>query len=170
MPAKQFRGDLDLVYPPFLERMLHVVARCNARGKVYYATELHRSYSRSFQLSQAWLNKTGPRAAPGGKSGHNFGLAADFALDIDPVKPGLQPSWKEEDFGVLIEEATRASLKCGAAYGDFPHIEWPGFVSASQLVPLDLIYKKTPGTPLLKLKEVWKYVDSHSPNLPVLEK
>ncbi len=79
MPKDQFRGDLDLVYPPALERFLVLVDRCNKRGKVYYATELNRSYARSFQLSQAYLMHGGSRAAPGGRSGHNFGLCADFA-------------------------------------------------------------------------------------------
>ncbi len=169
MPTKQFRGDLDLVFPPALERFLVLVANCNKRGAVYYATELNRSYARSFQLNQAYLQHKGPRAAPGGKSGHNFGLCADFALDISPA-PGLQPRWNKADFVILIEEALKLGLKSGASYNDSPHVEWPGFVSASELAPLDLIYKKTLGPPLVKLKKVWEYVTIHSPNLPVLSK
>ncbi len=167
MPTNQFRGDLDLVYPPALERFLILADRCNKRGKVYYATELHRTYARSFVLAQAYLEHKGPRAAGGGNSGHNFGLCSDWALDISPA-PGLQPSWKPEDFDVLVEEAAKLGLKSGRSYGDNPHVEWPGFVSASDLAPLDLIYKKTSGTTLAKLKAVWSYVDLHSPNLPVI--
>lgn len=170
MPTNQFRGDLDYVYPPALERHLILVARCNARGSVYYATELYRSYARSFQLSRDYLEHGGPRAAAGGRSGHNFGLCADYALDIDPAKPGLQPRWNKEDFDVLIEEAKVLGLPSGRSYGDNPHIDWPGFVSASQLAPLDLIYKATLGDPLVKLRAVWKHVDLHTPNLPVITK
>ncbi len=69
---------------------------------------------------------------------------------------------------MLIEEALRLGLKSGRSYSDNPHIEWPGFITASQLQPLDLIYKATLGPPIVKLRAVWKYVDTHSPNLPVL--
>ena len=77
-------------------------------------------------------------------------------------------SWSAGDYKVGVEEATKLGLKCGAAYKDFPHFEWPTFISARDLDPLDLIYRKTPGTPLLKLKAVWKYCDLHAPNLPRL--
>ncbi len=168
MPKDQLRGDLDYVYPPFLERVLALLANCNARGKRYFATELFRDMARSDALYRAYL-AGGPRAARGGRSGHNFGLAADFALDTSDA-PGLQPSWKKEDFAVLIEEAVKLGLKVGAAYGDFPHVEWPTWVSANELTPLRSLYTAAAGLPLAKLKAVWQYCDEHAPNLPVIPK
>ena len=158
--------DLDLVYPPFLERLLALLAACNDRGASYLAYELNRSYDRSAALARAYA-AGGPRAAGPGKSNHNFGLAADCALIISP-SPKRVLRWDPDDFLILEEEAPKVGLKTGKAYGDRPHVEWPGFISARDLDPLDLIYRKTPGTPLLKLKEVWKAVDAAAPNLPVL--
>jgi hypothetical protein len=68
----------------------------------------------------------GPRAAPPGKSAHNYGLAVDVVLDIDPVKPGLQPSWRTDLPGWLwLKSACTAHprLKNGWSFGDWPHIE-----------------------------------------------
>ncbi len=171
MPADQFdRCNLDYVYPPFLDRLFALIVNCNARGHRYVATEIHRSYERSSALARAYA-AGGPRAAGAGKSNHNFGLGADFVLDLDAAKPGVQlgpNSWSKADYTVAIEEATKLGLKCGAAYKDYPHFEWPTFITASDLDPLDLIYRRTPGTPLLKLKKVWEYVSLHAPNLPVI--
>lgn len=171
MPADQMtRVDLDLIYPPFLVRFAALLAACNARGKRYVITEGHRTYARSNDLHKAYL-AGGPRAAAGGKSGHNFGLAFDVVLDVDPLKPGVQLSknpWGSEDYAVLIEEAPKVGLKCGADYKDFPHIEWPGFITADELAPLDLIFRRSTGSLLARLKKVWEHVDAYSPNLPVL--
>ncbi len=170
MPKDQLdRCNLDLAYPPFLERLCALLANCNARGNRYIATELHRPYERSEALYKAY-RAGGPRAAPAGASGHNFGLAVDLVLDADAVKPGLQlgqgGGWSAESFKVAMEEATKLGLKCGAAYHDFPHFEWPTFVSAAELAPLDRIYRATPGIALLKLKACWAYADLHAPHLP----
>ncbi len=169
MPTEQLiRVDLDLIYPPFLERLCALLANCNARGARYVVTEAYRSYERSAALKRAY-DLGGPRASGPGKSNHNFGLGVDLVLDIDAVKPGVQlgpKSWSEGDYKTAVDEATKLGLKCGAAYHDFPHFEWPTFISASQLDPLDLIYRKTPGIPLLKLRAVWDYCDLHLPNLP----
>lgn len=171
MPADQMtRVNLDLLYPAFLERVMVLLANCNARGKRYVITEGHRTYARSNDLARAY-EAGGPRAAAGGKSNHNFGLAIDVVLDVDVDKPGVQLSknpWGSGDYVVLTEEAKKLGLKCGADYKDWPHIEWPGFITARELDPLDLIFRRTPGILLLKLREVWKHVDQFSPNLPVL--
>ncbi len=166
MPTANFKTDqnLDMVYPPFLERLFELVARCNARGSRYLFYELYRSYDRSAALKRAYL-AGGPRAAGPGASGHNFGLAGDGALIIQE-SPKRVLRWDQKDFDVLVEEAVKLGLKSGRSYGDSPHVEWPTFVTARELDPLDLIYRKTPGTPLLKLKAVWAYVDAHAPNLP----
>lgn len=69
----------------------------------------------------------GARAAPPGKSAHNFGLAVDVALDGDPDRPGLQPDWKPDpgDGWYWLRDAIRPHprLHHGSSFGDWPHIE-----------------------------------------------
>ena len=78
---------------------------------------------------KAHLDGTGPpapRAAPPGKSAHNYGLAIDVVLDTDDGKPGLQPSW-DRRLPAWVSLKTRSlphpRLKHGWSFGDWPHIE-----------------------------------------------
>lgn len=67
----------------------------------------------------------GPRAAPAGRSAHNFGLAVDVALDGDP-KPGLQMLWDTKHAGWLwlkTKSILHPRLKNGWSFGDWPHLE-----------------------------------------------
>lgn len=164
MPRDSFKSDinLDYVYPPFLERRLELIVRCRARGASYLSTYLFRSVAESDAL-YAIYQRGGARAAPGGYSSHNFGLASDEALIIQP-SPKRVLRWNPDDFKILGEEAAKLDLHWGHGYGDNPHISWPGFVDGAQLKPLrDIWAKQLPGAPIIdRLKECWAYVDSHS--------
>lgn len=158
-----WRVDLSHIYPPFLERVLVVLARCEARGASYFAVEGFRTYSRSLALQLEHL-KGGPRAAAAGKSAHNFGLAFDFAFDAEPQVPGLQPRWAPGDYSILGEEAQRVGLVWGGTFNDSPHVQWPGFVAASELYPLDSAWRASTSLPVLqRLAVVWDYVSSYGP-------
>ena len=68
----------------------------------------------------------GPKAAPPGRSAHNYGLAIDVVLDTDPDKPGLQPSWNTKLAGwgwLKASSIPHPRLKNGWSFGDWPHIE-----------------------------------------------
>jgi peptidoglycan L-alanyl-D-glutamate endopeptidase CwlK len=156
------RIDADLLWPEFTSRLLALLSRCAERGQPYYATCGHRSYAESARLYRAHL-AGGPRAAPPGMSGHNFGLAVDVAPDADPAKAGLQPSWDRARFEVLDEEAPRFGLVTGARYGDAPHVEIPGFVRGPELAPLHRMHEATRGTERDKLRAVWRRLDLHPP-------
>jgi hypothetical protein len=68
----------------------------------------------------------GAKAAPPGRSAHNYGLAVDVVLDVDPATPGLQPSWDTKLAGwTWLKAACLAHprLKSGWSFGDWPHIE-----------------------------------------------
>lgn len=127
------------------------------RGYTYIATRGWDSYGKQMELWAQGRTRPGPIVtnAKGGQSAHNFGLAMDFVRDID-TKPGVQPSWKPEDYEVLIEEAEKRGLHSGRGYKDFPHLSWPGYVTASDLKPLDLIWRSASGDELTRLREVWK--------------
>lgn len=157
MPAENFsRINLDLIYPPFLEQILDVIAACNARGATYIATHGFRSYSQQMDLWTQGRTKPGKIVtnAKGGQSAHNFGLAIDFVRDSSP-KPGVQPGWLKGDYDILAEEAEKAGLHSGKAYKDWPHVAWPGYVTAKDLAPLDAAFKATRGGDLEKLKAAW---------------
>lgn len=67
----------------------------------------------------------GPRAAPPGKSPHNFGLAIDVALDGSEA-PGLQPDWDTSHAGwVWLFDAIfdHPRLHSGKSFHDACHIE-----------------------------------------------
>ena len=72
----------------------------------------------------------GPRAAPPGKSAHNFGLAIDVALDGDDSLAGLQPDWNTSHAGWrwLFEAiAKHPRLHSGRSFNDACHIERLGW-------------------------------------------
>lgn len=163
MPTVNFsRIDLDLIFPPFLEAVLNAVAACEARGVTFIATHGHRTYGAQMALWAQGRTKPGPIVtnAVGGQSAHNFGLAIDFVRDLDRSKPGVQPSWKPEDFKVLIEECEKRGLHSGKGYNDYPHIAWSGYVNARDLLPLDSAWNSSDSklATLDRLKEVWKIV------------
>ena len=68
----------------------------------------------------------GPRAAPPGKSAHNFGLAVDVALDGDDALPGLQPDWNTSHAGwqwLFQAVGDHPRLHSGRSFNDACHIE-----------------------------------------------
>lgn len=173
MPAELVqRIDLDLIYPPFLERVLDGLAACRARGFDYFATRGFASWAKQHQLYMAFLNGTGGRAAPAGSSSHNYGLALDFTFDADRKKPGLQPSWKEREYDVLGEEMQKLGLHWGANYNDRPHVSWPTHVNGKQLRGLGSIAMQHGGTDTTEGRlAVWRHLDENPPlNLPPLVK
>lgn len=169
MPANLFnRINLDLLYPEFLSKVLEVAAACQARGAEYFATFGLRSFDEQAALYKAYQAGTGGRAAPPGESAHNYGIAVDFTFNADPTSDVLnKPDWKAPEYQILGEEAQRAGLVWGGDFSgqpDCPHVQWPGFVTASQLQPLRLIYcRTTPQLLAAQLKGVWAYLDKNPP-------
>jgi len=91
----------------------------------WYVLEGYRSPERSAKLYADYIAGKGPRAAPAGKSAHNFGLAVDVVLDCDPAV-GLQPSWDLKLAGWAWLKAASIKhprLKNGWSFNDWPHIE-----------------------------------------------
>lgn len=85
------------------------------------ATEGFRTRKRSDELYQAYL-KGGPRAAPAGKSPHNYGLAVDIVLMGDDGKP----SWNTRLAGwvwLVAKARLHPRLHDGQDFGDTDHLE-----------------------------------------------
>lgn len=104
----------------------------------WVVTEGYRTMERSNGLYVAYKLHKGPRAAPGGLSPHNYGMAVDVALDGDPVKPGLQAIWITTNpaWQRLIKAIWKhPRLRSGYRYSDWPHIEklnWKDYVAWRQ--------------------------------------
>ncbi len=168
MTAELFkRGiDLDMLYPPFLERLLIAKARAKARGAPMLCTFGFRTCEESDEMHRLFLDGKGGRAARGGYSAHNFGLASDEALIIQE-SPKRVLRWGDHDFDVMAGEAGMLGLHWGVAYGDKPHFSWPGYVSGADLEPLRTIWRAAHGlSDLERLHRVWAYVDANSPEMP----
>lgn len=163
MPAENFkRIDLDLIEPDFRSALFEVIAACRARGYEYVATRGYVTYGEQTALWAKGRTQPGPKVtnALGGESSHNFGIAMDFVRDIDANKPGVQPSWKPEDYAVLIEEAEKRNLHSGWKYKDHPHLSLPGYVTGKDLQPLRGVWDCVTGDTLTKLKKVWEVLET----------
>lgn len=71
----------------------------------------------------------GPRAAPAGRSAHNYGLAVDVVLDQSDQK-GLQADWDVTVPGWLwlkTKSILHPRLRTGWKYADYGHIEAVGW-------------------------------------------
>lgn len=125
-----------LLMPAFVDDIMEVFGNDPAD---WYVTTGFRSVADSNQLYEmykAGLEGRGPKApkaAPGGKSPHNFGLAIDFVRDGDPETPRLQPSWddKHPDWvRIRAKVDAHPRLHGGWHFDDGDHLEkvdWQSF-------------------------------------------
>lgn len=128
MPAHLVkRIDLDRLYPPFLDRVLAVLAACEKQGSVYVALHGWRSRTEQAALYFQGRTRSGPIVtdARPGWSAHNYGIAVDVALDGNSA-PGLQPDWAAAKYVPLADEGALADLQVNVPSGrDYGHIQLP---------------------------------------------
>lgn len=130
MPLYWRKIESRLLMPEFVQDLSDVIGPDESD---WYVTTGFRSIEESDRLFDLYKNHNGPKAAPGGQSAHNFGLAVDFALDGDTATPRLQPEWNERHpawirLRGLIDASPR--LHGGWWFGDGDHIEktqWKSF-------------------------------------------
>jgi peptidoglycan L-alanyl-D-glutamate endopeptidase CwlK len=152
MPSDLLRRlNLDYLYPPFLEELLSLLAECRMMGYDYKCYSGFRATDEQRKLYEAYL-AGGAKAAPAGLSAHNYGLAVDCARVVGSGKL----SWAKEDYGMLLKVLPKHHLVSGASFSDLPHVQWPDYVSARQLLPLKQAYNVSKGTEPERLKAVWK--------------
>ena len=119
-----WRKDVDasLLEPVFRADIEQLLA---ASPHTWLVTSGHRSNAEQSKLWQIHL-AGGPKAAPPGRSAHNYGLAVDVVPDGDTGKPGIQPDWSGSShawkwLGDAVDAHPR--LRHGRHFGDGPHIE-----------------------------------------------
>lgn len=160
------RIDLDLIYPPFLERFLGVLAECRARGVVYVATQGYRTPEEQMALWRKGRNESGvvvrhSQVVTKTRFGaHCAGVAVDCVRDLDLAKAGVQPGWRLEHYDALAEEAERVGLEAGRRWKGFPdgpHVQLPLRDRRISLKTLEDIHAKD------GLLGVWAYLDTKGP-------
>lgn len=170
MPADLFkRIDLGLIYPPFLERMLAMIAELrDLHAEYFYATLGFRTY-----VEQAKLYFQG-RTQPGrivtwakpGESPHCFGLAIDFVPSSQ--KDHLDPDWESPYYDLLGPIARKYGLVWGGDWNhpdrptkksDRPHVQVPKYLGACDLAAFRSIRDNHPDD---FLKRCWKVIDDEA--------
>lgn len=117
------------LYPPFLAKLLVALETCRRDGRAFWITTGERTWDEQAKLySYGRTDKTrGVVTTVGpGDSAHQYGIAADAALDIDPVKAGLQPSWDKKELQHWADAALAAGLDAGWYWRQFvdgPHVQ-----------------------------------------------
>lgn len=165
MPAELVsRIDLDLIYPPFLERFLDVLAACRARGATYVATQGYRTPEEQLTLWRKGRNAAGSVVRPSQVvtrlrfGPHCAGAAVDSVFDLDDAA-GLQPGWKIDHYDILAEEAERVGLEAGRRWRGFPdgpHVQLP-LVRRVSLQKLEELHASG------GLAACWEHLDSKGP-------
>lgn len=127
MPDYFKRINTADLYQPFYQKLQQLVANCSALGVDYYAGSGFRSWDDQDKLYAQGRTTPGKivTKAKGGQSNHNYGVAVDFIKDADLTTPGLQPTWKVEDYKLLADEAKKLGLEPGFYWNfqDPPHIQ-----------------------------------------------
>jgi hypothetical protein len=114
--------DPDLLEPQFRADIEALLGADPADWYVLYGFRTGMEQAELYAKYQAG----GPKAAPPGKSPHNWGLAVDVVPDKDPGTLGLQPEWDVNSLSWrrIFEAIHRhPRLHSGKSFQDADHIE-----------------------------------------------
>lgn len=172
------RIDRTKLYPLFQDRVVELLAECQKRGAVFYATCGYRSpedQMAEYLKGRQTVGVNPTVARPLGDpvtwalpyySFHQFGLAVDLTRDGDPDRPGLQPSWKNTEYAVLAECAAKLGLRSlGPSKHDWPHVEAP-IEGVGLSLAMIRVAAKSAMTPVEGLRRVWTMCEEHGILLP----
>ncbi len=129
--------DKKLLFPPFVAILDLFESKLQAANLPFYIYMGLRDFETQDALYAQ--GRTAPGGivtnAKGGYSWHNYGLAADYVLDIFPTKPSIQWSWDikadvnkdgRNDWLQMAEIAVSCGLDAGyfwKKFPDAPHVE-----------------------------------------------
>ena len=129
--------DKNLLYPPLAGQLRDFESRLVAAKLPFYLYMGLRTFEDQDELYSQGRTKPGQIVtnARGGDSLHNYGLAADYVLDGQPDKPGIQWSWDTKadfnadgrgDWMQMGEIAGSCGLEWGGRwkrFPDLPHVQ-----------------------------------------------
>jgi LAS superfamily LD-carboxypeptidase LdcB len=124
------RIDTSKLRPDFLARLRGLLGAASAHGLTLVATEGYRSPERSDELYKNFKEHGGPRAAPGGRSAHNYGRAVDFLALRDGA---TVPNSDAPEYDLLAELAARYGLRTLQSLNDAGHVEDPDWETLKAL-------------------------------------
>lgn len=137
------------MYQPLLAKLCDLVINCMKRDAFYYAICGERTFAEQDRLYAIGRTTGTPghyvTKARAGYSLHNYGLACDFARDLDPQRIGLQPDWNDAHYVILAEEAKKLDLDSGywwKSFKDIPHVNLNIKKYGIKVQDLVEIYKK----------------------------
>ncbi len=117
------RIDTSRLDTGFFGLLLGFLGACKAHALDLRATMGFRDLVEQAALWDAY-QKGGPRAAPPGKSAHNYGMAVDF---LAYRKGALLGSSSEPEYALMEELAPRYTLKTLRRLNDAGHVELDGW-------------------------------------------
>lgn len=143
------RNDPHLaeLHPEFRRRKLAHYGLLAQRGVLVVISASYRGREVQGRLFQAYQNGDGPRAAPAGRSWHEYRLATDEVpfrdRDHDLVLDADELTWdvEEEVWRLFAQFADQVGLRHGRGFNDWPHTEFhPGLTidQAEALGPYSL--------------------------------
>jgi peptidoglycan L-alanyl-D-glutamate endopeptidase CwlK len=119
--------SLTYLYLPFAQKIPYLQeAFRQETGKELVVIESYRSYKRQQRLYDQGRSMPGEVVtnAQAWQSYHQYGLAVDFAVDMDPYQKGIQDPFSDKiDWEVMAELCRRFDLRSGAAWKDYGHVE-----------------------------------------------
>jgi peptidoglycan L-alanyl-D-glutamate endopeptidase CwlK len=129
--------DKSLLYPPFAEQLIRFESELQKANLPFFLFMGLRTFEDQDTLYSQGRTAPGKIVtnARGGDSWHNYGLAADYVLDSQPDKPGLQWSWDlKADLNhtghSMWRDMAEIAAKCGlepgyfwAKFPDAPHVQ-----------------------------------------------
>lgn len=129
--------DKSLLYPPFADQLADFESRLAAAKLPFFLFMGLRTFADQDELYAQGRTSPGEIVtnARGGDSLHNYGLAADYVLDGQIEKPGIQWSWNiksdlnadgRNDWLQMAEIAVACGLESGyfwKRFPDAPHVQ-----------------------------------------------
>jgi peptidoglycan L-alanyl-D-glutamate endopeptidase CwlK len=120
------------LYPPFLAKIVETLQQLLDEGLSFWSTTGLRTVEEQdaiYLIGRRGIEGEHIKTTEkGGQSAHQYGIAADFAYDLDPDRPGLQPSWDVPHLTVLGNKAVENGLESGMFWTtlkDGPHLQMP---------------------------------------------
>lgn len=118
------------LYPPFLTKICEMLQSLVDDGNYFWCTCGERTFAEQDALYQKGRDGNGGHivtTVSAGQSAHNYAIACDFAYDLDPNTPGLQPSWDVKYLRLLADKAVENGLDAGlnwVSFTDGPHVQF----------------------------------------------